>query len=211
MKKRASNKNLRDSWLLASSMIAVLVLLLISLRYDFQISLFIVSLSSSWLTWSMLWLTYLGTPLIAFLSAGIVYLTQKDKKDMNKVMRLWIALIATMIIDVALKIAIARPRPFTYGISVANATYGLIQKSYSTWDFSFPSSHAATAFAVLIFLPKKWRIPWLILAVLISFSRVYLGLHYLSDTIAGAALGLAVAYIINSKLGKRKNPLFGKK
>lgn len=64
---------------------------------------------------------------------------------------------------------------------------------------SFPSSHAATAFAVFgIFyffdLRYKWSI--FILALGISLSRVYLNMHYFSDITAGAALGLITAYVI---------------
>lgn len=64
---------------------------------------------------------------------------------------------------------------------------------------SFPSSHAATAFTVFgIFyffnLEYKWVV--FIFALGISLSRVYLNLHYFSDIVAGAILGLLVSYII---------------
>ena len=64
---------------------------------------------------------------------------------------------------------------------------------------SFPSGHAATSFAcavVLALLVPRLRVPVLALAVLISFSRLYLGVHYLSDLIAGALLGSAIAWAV---------------
>jgi undecaprenyl-diphosphatase len=56
------------------------------------------------------------------------------------------------------------------------------------------------AFVPLLFLPKKWRLPWLVLAILIAVSRFYLGLHYLSDVLSGAALAIFVSYIIIEKV-----------
>lgn len=58
---------------------------------------------------------------------------------------------------------------------------------------SFPSSHAANSFGVatLLWLGfPRWRWAALSLAVLISFSRIYVGVHFPSDALAGAALGV---------------------
>jgi undecaprenyl-diphosphatase len=60
---------------------------------------------------------------------------------------------------------------------------------------SFPSGHAMTAFAVagaVALLAPRLRWPVLGLAALIAFSRVYLGVHFWIDVLAGAALGLAI-------------------
>jgi undecaprenyl-diphosphatase len=61
---------------------------------------------------------------------------------------------------------------------------------------SFPSGHASTAFAcaaLLAWLTPLPAVPLFGLATLIAFSRVYTGVHYPLDMIAGAVLGLAVA------------------
>jgi membrane-associated phospholipid phosphatase len=60
---------------------------------------------------------------------------------------------------------------------------------------SFPSGHAMSAFAVaaaIAVLAPRTRWAVLGLATAIGFSRVYLGVHYWIDVLAGAALGLAV-------------------
>lgn len=65
--------------------------------------------------------------------------------------------------------------------------------------FSFPSGHAASSFAGALILSNifpKGKIFFYLLALLISLSRVYLGVHFFSDIIAGAILGLVVAQII---------------
>ena len=64
---------------------------------------------------------------------------------------------------------------------------------------SFPSGHAMTAVAVagaVALLAPRLRGPVLALATLIAFSRVYLGVHFWIDVLAGAALGLAVGLCV---------------
>ena len=61
---------------------------------------------------------------------------------------------------------------------------------------SFPSGHAATSFACALVLARfapRLTIPLFVLAALIAFSRVYVGVHYPFDALAGALLGLAIA------------------
>lgn len=64
-------------------------------------------------------------------------------------------------------------------------------------DYSFPSGHAALSFAsALIFAhfdPKR-RWIYFATAAIISYSRIFLYCHYLSDVVAGAVLGLAVSW-----------------
>lgn len=59
---------------------------------------------------------------------------------------------------------------------------------------SFPSSHAANAFALAMVLMGRWRraaVPLLLAAALVAFSRMYLDRHFLSDVLFGAAVGAA--------------------
>ncbi len=72
-----------------------------------------------------------------------------------------------------------------------------------TWS-SFPSDHAAMFFALAVslwFVSRSLGILSLIyVAVVICAPRVYLGLHYPTDIIAGTAIGIAVAWVVNIKV-----------
>jgi undecaprenyl-diphosphatase len=60
---------------------------------------------------------------------------------------------------------------------------------------SFPSGHAATAFAAAVaigLVHPRLRKPLLALAAVVALSRVYLGVHYVLDVLAGTVLGVAV-------------------
>jgi membrane-associated phospholipid phosphatase len=65
---------------------------------------------------------------------------------------------------------------------------------------SFPSGHTMTAFALACFLAlivknKAWGIFFLILAILVAYSRVYLFLHFPKDVFAGSIFGVFVVFV----------------
>jgi undecaprenyl-diphosphatase len=64
---------------------------------------------------------------------------------------------------------------------------------------AMPSGHAAGAFAAAVavgVVHPRLRRPLLVLAALIAVSRIWLGVHYLSDVLVGAALGTVVALVV---------------
>lgn len=74
---------------------------------------------------------------------------------------------------------------------------------YKGGQFGFVSSHAANFFAVVAFAflalkqhYKKIFIPLFLCAALVGFSRIYLGVHYLSDVVVGGLLGIILAWIV---------------
>jgi len=83
-----------------------------------------------------------------------------------------------------------------------------------TGSFSFPSNHAVNNFAAASFFSRlypNYKTVLFIIASLVALSRVYLGLHYPSDIIAGAAIGFVFGYFfgllvlkINDIINRRK-------
>ncbi len=73
---------------------------------------------------------------------------------------------------------------------------------YKGGQYGFVSSHAANFFAVCTFAYltlRKWypKIIWVFgVAALVSFSRLYLGVHYISDLLGGAVLGATFAWLV---------------
>ncbi len=104
------------------------------------------------------------------------------------------------LLALAIKAGVERERP-SLGIPQADP---LIRAG----GWSFPSGHAATAFAGAVSLAYLWRRGWplfFLLAAAIAFSRVYVGVHYPGDVLAGAALGTAVglAWVAVLRLPRR--------
>jgi len=104
------------------------------------------------------------------------------------------ALICSLIINnLLLKNIVARIRPY-------EVVEGLQRLLPAQPDYSFPSGHTGSSFAVAViffmYLPKKYGIPAMVLAVLIAFSRLYLGIHYVSDVLGGAFIGTVIAFCI---------------
>jgi undecaprenyl-diphosphatase len=104
------------------------------------------------------------------------------------------------LIALGIKAATDRPRPFE---DIAEPG-PLIT---ATVGSSFPSGHAATSFAGAVVLATAVRraAPALfVLAGAIAFSRVYVGVHYPSDVLAGMALGSLVALVVLRVRSRRR-------
>jgi membrane-associated phospholipid phosphatase len=107
--------------------------------------------------------------------------------------RAWMRAAATVsgayLVNTAIKLAVRRRRP---------ALAGLPPLAGAPTQLSFPSAHAASSFAGALAYAHVGApgAPLYALAAALAASRVYLGLHYPSDVIAGAGLGTAVAAVL---------------
>ena len=99
-------------------------------------------------------------------------------------------LLGFVVTNLALKNIIPRIRPY----DVMTSLNILVKPERS---FSFPSGHAtsslAAGVALFLTLPRRYGVPALLLGVLIALSRMYVGVHYPTDVLCGAAIGVAAA------------------
>lgn len=105
------------------------------------------------------------------------------------------------VVSEVLKSLIDEERPCR---AVTGATTSLV-KCPAVGDWSFPSNHATIAVGAAVGLALAWRgIAWLTLpmAVLMAFSRVFVGVHYPHDVLAGLLLGALTAFLV-VRLGAR--------
>ncbi|NLJ99069.1 MAG: phosphatase PAP2 family protein [Tissierellia bacterium] len=102
-----------------------------------------------------------------------------------------ITLVISQTITYGLKSLLSRERP--YNILKGLNTFDIILK-----DYSFPSGHTSASFAiattVALNIPKL-SIVVFIIALIIGVSRIYLGVHYPTDVVAGMILGIGSAIV----------------
>lgn len=106
-----------------------------------------------------------------------------------------------IVVNLVLKNLVARTRPYDMLEELL-----LITKRPS--DLSFPSGHAGACFAVasvlFLCLPRRFGIPAMVVAVLISFSRLYVGAHYPTDVLGGMVIGCITGWIAYGLLWKKQ-------
>lgn len=129
--------------------------------------------------------TFGNAGFLWILTAVLLLTTKQYRKDGIAVSA---AVIISFIICFLIKNTVCRPRPFNIDTSV----HLLIQPPKG---YSFPSGHSCVSFAAATVLiktaVKRIGIPALTAAVLISFSRLYLYVHFPSDVIIGSLIGAA--------------------
>lgn len=121
--------------------------------------------------------------------------SKKDKKFM--VIFLLSFLTAAILSVSVFKNLFRRPRPNNFTDS--NRFQPIQPIPTCPKDYSFPSAHAATAFAAataLTSFDKKRRWFYYFVSLIISYSRIYLGCHYLFDIIGGSLLGYVISKLI---------------
>lgn len=175
--------------------------------FDAQVMLWVQeNLRSPLLSAIMIPLTTLGNSGILFITLGIILLLCKRTRKSGILMLICLA-VGFILNDIVIKNLVQRPRPFTdFGQIVPLITL--------PGSYSFPSGHTVSAFAAMItlfFTQKKYTVWGLLLAVLMGFSRIYVGVHYPTDVLAGAVVGTAVACILGYIFKRKFKDLYYEK
>lgn len=105
-------------------------------------------------------------------------------------------LMGLVICNMILKPTVARIRPYDFQWKYYSREITLLISAQH--DYSFPSGHTIACFeacTVLMLCNKKLGIPATILAILVSFSRLYLYVHYPTDVLVSVVLGVAFGCI----------------
>lgn len=159
-------------------------------EFEIKILEFLQNNSCKFLDIVMPYITYLCEFGLLSLILAVVFLIFPKTRKMG--LTLLIAILAGyLIVNKTLKPAFERVRPYNFK-PIQNM---LIAKK---GGYAFPSGHTLVAFetAMSIFLYKrKWGKFCFALAFAVGFSRMYLYMHYPTDVIAGAVIGVIIAYI----------------
>lgn len=152
------------------------------------------------LDFAMKYVTHLGDSGLLFIILTLLLLCFKKTRPYG-------ALCATalildlLLVNITLKPLVARARPYTLRQEI-------VLLVAEPLDFSFPSGHAAVSFAFATAIgaySKKYALWAYVLAAVISFSRLYLYVHFPSDVLAGAVIGLLCGYLARFIWRKRLN------
>lgn len=118
-----------------------------------------------------------------------------------------------------LKHIFVTPRPVTYFMHIYTGDYSLriIENIDIHVKYSLPSGHTTTAFVVFLFLSlitkpkyKFLKIIYLLIAIIVGFSRIYLSQHFLIDVVVGSIIGVLITIFTYYFTNKIKNPYLDK-
>jgi membrane-associated phospholipid phosphatase len=146
-------------------------------------------------------ITLFGEELIIIGILGLVYWT--INKEIGK--RLAMTVFFSIGLNSVLKVMIGRLRPFQVDNTIVNL------RPETSGSYAMPSGHTQSAsttfFGLAYFFKKRYLlISAIIITVLVGLSRMYIGVHYLTDVLVGGLLGLLMVYIFNYFLEQLKDP-----
>lgn len=141
--------------------------------------------------------TNLAGPVFLSVSVLLGFIFIKDQKYRDFLYRIITGLVPTIIVVHLIKLIFRRARP--YNLLEGLETYGIYLR-----DYSFPSGHTAAAFSLFItalLFSKNLTIPFFIFAIMIAFSRIYLGVHFPTDVAGGMIVGIIITLLSHKYLG----------
>jgi len=162
------------------------------LAADAALRAWITTHHMAWLDVLMLGMSSIGQAGTVWIILGAVAVLEQPARA-GRWWQLILAIgLAYLLVDHVLKPGFARSRPFDQLMDIRVVGFRPV-------TYSFPSGHACSAFAGAWVLTLMWQraapLLWT-LAALIAVSRIYIGVHYPIDVLAGALLGLCVGALV---------------
>lgn len=134
--------------------------------------------------------TLFGEEIVLICILGFVYWCLDKEKGET----IGLIVFVSLAFNSLLKWVIQRPRPFLVNTEIENL------RPETSGGFAFPSGHTQTASTVFYSLHQAFKRRFLlilasVITIFVAISRMYIGVHYLTDVLAGAGLGVLFAYL----------------
>jgi len=192
-----------------TTMILLLIVIsLVAIPFDMAIMRAVTSHRIPIINMFMMYYTMYGNYVFALIE-GLILLRLKNRRFRNFLYLVLNSYFGWFIADrivAAIKNIVRRPRPYIQDSSITPIV--------TAGGFSFPSGHSSAAWALTVpfILTARSRLIKLVLilfAILMSFSRVYCGVHFLSDIIFGGYIGYVVSKSIFENITAKKLSAIG--
>jgi undecaprenyl-diphosphatase len=179
------------------------------LELDKELFLYLNSFYNDFMDTIMLMVTRKETWVPLYLTIVFFFIKNYRSKSLMILLFMGLTVLASDQISVLLKVTLQRLRP-THEPALEGMVHMVFQKGGL---YSFVSSHASNMFAVFtftsrIFKNKRYYILLLFWALIVSYSRIYIGVHYPLDILGGATLGWLLGVIMFKALMFFENHFF---
>jgi membrane-associated phospholipid phosphatase len=179
----------------AFAAIAVVAVHTVPPAFDMRVREAVHGWASPWLTAGMRAITLLGSGWFLFAAGVVAAIREAMRGRRREAAYVGLAIVGAKILEQSAKYTFARVRP--------EAFFGYPQPD----TFSFPSGHALASLCFYVAVTRIWfgrrAVGWIVCGLLVAaigLSRVYLGVHYPSDVLAGYALGICWMALVSSVL-----------
>jgi len=177
-------------------LLLAIILALIAFTYDSQIIKQSQSIHNIYLDYLFISIAFASNIFIIFFFLTTLFLWKEHKR--RWILPLWLSGALSVAVSYILKVSVKRLRPFQQEpIEIFTTVLYFMKDNFNTWNFSFPSFQSMFVFSALPVLNKefpRFKYIWFVFACLVAFSRVYFGVHYLSDVLAGAVIGYLIGW-----------------